>query len=162
MKQIFKNTFNNILKFSYISFFVFSISSCTNSYDDLVDTFNRKYFAPAPAAEESLSATSPNFNPQKMLEEPSYRVKYGFYIDFEGPANASSYLWSYSENQDPDVKIKNEYKNISTDRTLYLKTSDFFKAGHSYYLVLTITVTGEGGIVMEYIDDAIINIEDQK
>lgn len=161
MKQIFKNTFKNILKFSFTSFFVFSILSCTNSYDELVDTFNRKYFAPAPAAEERFSATSPNFNPNDMLEQ-DYDFKDGFYINLEGPENAATYLWSYSEVDPDNAKKETEYINVCSNKTFYFKTSDFFKIRHTYYLVLTITVTGEEGAVMEYIDKAKIFIEDQK
>ncbi len=164
-KMIVKNIIKNILKITVSSLFLFTAFSCTNSYDEMIDSFNRKYFLPESSEDEKYSAISPNFNPYKMLEK-EYSFRADYYINLEGPKDASSYLWSYSEVKTEEDKaivgnIDETFTNICTEKDLYFKTSDFFKVGHVYKLVLTITVTGAEGTVREYIDTATISIIDQ-
>lgn len=147
-----KNQFKNILLFILISLFF----SCTNSYDLMIDSFNRKYFLPEGPEDDKYSVLDPDFNPYEMLSD-SYVFKDGYYINLDGPADAATYLWTISDIEDSEESVI----EVCNKQNLYCKTSDVFTARHSYKLVLTITVTKEEGAVVEYIDKSTITIIDQ-
>ena len=134
------------------------IMSCTNSYDQLINNFNHDFFTPERPEEDVYSVSSLDFDPDTMLDE-YYTFKKGYYVNLEAPADAESYLWSYSDIVDTDNLIP-----LSHDRYLYLNTSETFNSNetsHSFKLVLTITVKEKEGTVKEYIDSSTITIIDQ-
>ena len=151
----------SILKMGSFFLLVFMIVSCTNSYDELINNFNNEFFSPERPVEDMYSVTNPGFDPETMLDE-YYTFKKGYFVNLEAPADALTYLWTYSDLADTEKPI-----TLSNDRYLYFNTSDAFNMNksnensHSFKLVLSITVTGMEGTVMEYIDTSTITIIDQ-
>ena len=158
--QLIKKIRNNLKMVSF-SIVIFMIVSCTNSYDELINNFNNEFFSPERPVEDVYSVTNPGFDPETMLEE-YYTFQKGYFVNLEAPSDALTYLWTYFDLADTENPII-----LSNERYLYFNTSDAFNMNkskensHSFKLVLSITVTGREGTVMEYIDTSTITIIDQ-
>ena len=136
------------------------IMSCKNSYNELIDNFNKEFFSPERPVEDAYSVTNQGFDPDSMLDE-YYTFKKGYFVNLEAPADALTYLWTYTGLYDTENPV-----TLSNKQYLYFNTAEAFnlKANentHSFKLVLTITVTGAEGTVKEYIDSSTITIIDQ-
>lgn len=80
-----------------------SFISCSNSYDSILDQFNRKYFSAEPAKEEPYSVKSSKFVASEMLSA-TYTVPENVYLNLElrimliliyGPTKKRMVLQSY-------------------------------------------------------------------
>ena len=139
MKRIFKNL-------SLAAVFVFLLlSSCTNSYEQMINNFNENYFTLTPPKENSL--LDENFDQEQMLE-----IRYTFIEGFESslvaPKGAAKYLWVEEELEDGQV----QKKTLCNERIYAFLPESDFEVNKESKLVLT--VTDEKGT--EYIDTTII------
>lgn len=129
--------------FIYCCFFV----SCSNTYDDLLDAFNEKYFSQEPTPVEEKTVADDDFDPDKMLDR-TYTFVDGFQTSLSAPAGAASYDWSIKDKKSKE----GEAKSVCNKQVFDFMPGKFFKAGEESTLVLTVTDTS--GTV--YIDTAVI------
>ena len=141
-----KNPFKNILLFILISL----LFSCTNSYDSMIDSFNRKYFSPEPP-EENYSITNIDFDASGMLED-AYVFPSDMYVNLEAPEDGTSYLWKCVSDDGTETEI-------AKTRILYFKAPGVFKKGEENFLILIVTATDLEGNVIEYTDKAEVIIK---
>ena len=136
-----------------LSLFLILISfiSCSNSYDSMLDQFNRKYFSAEPAKEEPYSVKSSKFVASEMLSA-TYTVPENVYLNLEAPDNADFYLWTYEKEDGSSVVLGRE-------KNLMYKTPGLMKVREENDLVLTVKVADENGNLTEYIDKTIIIIK---
>ena len=127
--------------------------SCTHSYDDMITTFNKKYFSPAQPKLPDYSITGADFVASEMLE-PSYLLPCGYYVDIEAPRGGKSYKW-YVEGMEEECSTKPEFSK----RVFHYEIPGLFKLGEENTLVLTVTAADDKGNVTEYIDKAVIIIK---
>ena len=132
----------------------FVIFGCSNSYENMIEKFDSKFFTPEPSEKDAYSGNSSNFNPLEMLS-PGYVFSEGYFISLEAPDNCSSYLWTCT-NSEVNKKV------ISTKQTLYYEIPGVFKVGEPNTLILTVTAVDEQGSITEYIDESVIIIKAQK
>ena len=130
---------------SIISLTLF-ISACSNSYDEMIDGFNKKYFSLTPTPPIEKRITDANFAQETMLE-----LRYTFIQGYESmlvaPAGASSYLWKI---QNSDGTMQED--SLCEERIYTFIPEEDFEINAETKLVLT--VTSESGT--EYIDTTII------
>ena len=137
-----------------ISIYFLMVCSCGNSYENMLEDFDGKYFSPEPLGYDPFSVNAPEFNPNNMLEV-SYTFPEGYYIILEAPDNCTSYSWTCS-NSEFNKKV------IGSDRVLYYEIPGAFKAGEENTLILTVTVADGEGKSTEYIDESVIIIKSQR
>ncbi len=129
--------------------FIFSISltACKNTYDTMLEDFNKKYFAAESGKDTSVEDDS--FIAEDMLS-PVYDFYEGYSSSLLAPADAASYLWkSPKENTSPV-----EYKELCKEREFSFMPGRDFAVGSETKVILT--VTSKSGT--EYIDTTIIRI----
>ena len=140
-----KKVLRFILMISIISLTLF-ISACSNSYDEMIDGFNKKYFSLTPTPPIEKRITDANFAQETMLE-----LRYTFIQGYESmlvaPAGASSYLWKI---QNSDGTMQED--SLCEERIYTFIPEEDFEINAETKLVLT--VTSESGT--EYIDTTII------
>ncbi len=144
------------LRIFTIAYVLLCCTACNNSYESLVDQFNRKYFMPEQNNPEGYSVKNENFNPVEMLN-PVYSITEGVYLDLEAPEGGDSYSWELIQDDGTPLQPP-----LSTERILYYKTPGVFVLREENDLVLTVTVTDKEGNVTEYIDKTVIIIKSQK
>ena len=140
-----KKVLHYVLIISIISL-TLSISACSNSYDEMIDGFNKKYFSLTPTPPIEKRITDANFAQETMLE-----LRYTFIQGYESmlvaPAGASSYLWKI---QNSDGTMQED--SLCEERIYTFIPEEDFEINAETKLVLT--VTSESGT--EYIDTTII------
>jgi len=140
---------------------IFSIclifSGCKNSYENMIEEFDGKYFMPEPKVYIPYSINSPDFNPKDMLA-PSYVFPEDVYINLEAPENCTTYLWKIVDSKGNELSNPNEPES---ERVFYHAASDGFRVGEENILILTVTVTDSQGNITEYIDESVIIIKAQ-
>ncbi len=140
-----KKVLRFVLMISIISLFV-SISACSNSYNEMIDGFNAKYFSltPTPPIENSINDSG--FNQETMLE-----VRYTFIEGYEStlpaPLGGASYSWKKMKHDGTF-----EEPALCEERIFTFVPEESFEINAETKLVLT--VTNEAGT--EYIDTTII------
>ncbi len=129
------------------SIFIISLTACKNSYDTMLEDFNKKYFAAENGSDKSIEDSS--FVAEDMLA-PVYDFYEGYSSSLLAPADAASYLWkSPKENTSPL-----EYKELCKEREFSFMPGKDFAVGSETKVILTVT-SKEG---TEYIDTTIIRI----
>lgn len=123
------------------------ISSCTNSYEQMINNFNENYFTltPTPAKESNL--LDKDFDQEQMLEI-RYTFIEGFNSSLVAPKGAAKYLWVEENLEDGQV----QKKTLCNERIYAFLPESDFEVNKESKLVLT--VTDEKGT--EYIDTTII------
>ena len=140
-----KKVLRLVLMISVISLTLF-ISACSNSYDEMIDGFNKKYFSLTPTPPIEKRITDANFAQETMLEL-RYTFIQGYESTLVAPAGASSYLWKI---QNSDGTMQEE--SLCEERIYTFIPEEVFEINAETKLVLT--VTSEAGT--EYIDTTII------
>lgn len=123
------------------------ISSCTNSYEQMINNINENYFTltPTPAKESNL--LDKDFDQEQMLEI-RYTFIEGFNSSLVAPKGAAKYLWVEENLEDGQV----QKKTLCNERIYAFLPENDFEVNKESKLVLT--VTDEKGT--EYIDTTII------
>ena len=140
-----KKVLRLVLMISVISLTLF-ISACSNSYDEMIDGFNKKYFSLTPTPPIEKRITDANFAQETMLEL-RYTFIQGYESTLVAPAGASSYLWKI---QNSDGTMQED--SLCEERIYTFIPEEDFEINAETKLVLT--VTSESGT--EYIDTTII------
>ena len=141
MKRIFK-------KLSLAAVFVFLLfTSCTNSYEQMINHFNDNYFTLTPTPPEESNLTDENFDQSKMLEN-RYTFIEGFESSLVAPKGAKKYLWVEEDLEQGQI----QKKTLCNERIYTFIPECDFEVNKELKLVLT--VTDEKGT--EYIDTTII------
>ena len=140
-----KKVLRLVLMISIISLTLF-ISACSNSYDEMIDGFNKKYFSLTPTPPIEKRITDANFAQETMLEL-RYTFIQGYESTLVAPAGASSYLWKI-QNSDGTMQAE----SLCEERIYTFIPEEDFEINAETKLVLT--VTNEAGT--EYIDTTII------
>lgn len=140
-----KKVLHYVLIISIISLTLL-ISACSNSYDEMIDGFNKKYFSLTPTPPIEKRITDANFAQETMLEL-RYTFIQGYESTLVAPAGASSYLWKI---QNSDGTMQEE--SLCEERIYTFIPEEDFEINAETKLVLT--VTNEAGT--EYIDTTII------
>lgn len=139
--------------FSFLIILIFLLLSCSNSYNQVIDNFNKKYFHEEASDERVYSIYLPDFNCSTMLSD-SYELKKGMTLSLIAPDGGVSYKWTALVK---DIKEKN--KEVETDiaeqKSLSYRVPGVFRDDVVNKLVLT--VTDSNGT--EYKDTALIIIE---
>lgn len=137
---------------------IFSIclifSGCKNSYENMIEEFDAKYFMPEPVKIPGYSINDSNFRESEMLE-PSYVFPEGIYVNLEAREGGNSYSWKCINNDGTETEI-------STSRVLYYETPGAFKYGEENTLLLTVTVSNGNENVVEYTDHAIVFLKQRQ
>lgn len=138
---------------SFLIILIFLLLSCSNSYNQVIDNFNKKYFHEEASEERVYSIYLPDFNCSTMLSD-SYELKKGTTLSLIAPDGGVSYKWTAL------VKgIKDKNKEVETDiaeqKKLSYRVPGVFRDDVVNKLVLT--VTDSNGT--EYKDTALIIIE---
>ena len=141
------------LKIFLIICSLFYFAACNNSYDIMIDSFNRKYFLSEQMSAEAYSVKDPDFNPAEMLLA-AYTIPEGMYLSLEAPEGGDSYSWVFIKDDGTPYDPP-----LSEERFLYYETPGPFKVREENDLVLTVTVTDDKGNVTEYIDKSVIIIQ---
>ena len=138
---------------SFLIILIFLLLSCSNSYNQVIDNFNKKYFHEEASDERVYSIYLPDFNCSTMLSD-SYELKQGKTLSLFAPDGGVSYKWTALVK---DIKDKN--KEVETDiaeqKSLSYRVPGVFRDDVVNKLVLT--VTDSNGT--EYKDTALIIIE---
>ena len=138
---------------SFLIILIFLLLSCSNSYNQVIDNFNKKYFHEEASDERVYSIYLPDFNCSTMLSD-SYGLKKGTTLSLIAPDGGVSYKWTALVK---DIKDKN--KEVETDiaeqKKLSYRVPGVFRDDVVNKLVLT--VTDSNGT--EYKDTALIIIE---
>lgn len=138
---------------SFLIILIFLLLSCSNSYNQVIDNFNKKYFHEEASDERVYSIYLPDFNCSTMLSD-SYELKMGTTLSLIAPDGGVSYKWTALVK---DIKDKN--KEVETDiaeqKSLSYRVPGVFRDDVVNKLVLT--VTDSNGT--EYKDTALIIIE---
>lgn len=138
---------------SFLIILIFLLLSCSNSYNQVIDNFNKKYFHEEASDERVYSIYLPDFNCSTMLSD-SYELKKGMTLSLIAPDGGVSYKWTAIVK---DIKEKN--KEVETDiaeqKSLSYRVPGVFRDDVVNKLVLT--VTDSNGT--EYKDTALIIIE---
>ena len=138
---------------SFLIILIFLLLSCSNSYNQVIDNFNKKYFHEEASDERVYSIYLPDFNCNTMLSD-SYELKKGMTLSLIAPDGGVSYKWTALVK---DIKEKN--KEVETDiaeqKSLSYRVPGVFRDDVVNKLVLT--VTDSNGT--EYKDTALIIIE---
>lgn len=138
---------------SFLVILIFILVSCSNSYNQVIDNFNKKYFHEEASDERVYSIYLPDFNCSTMLSD-SYELKKGMTLSLIAPDGGVSYKWTALVK---DIKEKN--KEVETDiaeqKSLSYRMPGVFRDDVVNKLVLT--VTDSNGT--EYKDTALIIIE---
>ena len=144
-----------------ICFFLSAIffSACKNSvdeksYEEMILTFNQKYFSSEPVYYEPYSVNSPDFNPKEMLA-PSYVFLEDSYVNLSAPENCTTYSWETFDSNGNKIYS-------STKSFFYCEASTAFKTGEENSLILTVTIANGEGKSTEYIDESVIILRGQK
>lgn len=144
----------NCIKFLLVIItLLFIFPSCKQSYADMIDSFNHKYFMPVPPADDVYSISDEGFNPAAMLE-PTYDIPEGLYLSLEAPQDGQSYSWKCLHKDKKEIEISNE-------RFFYYKVpGNVFSTEEKNTLILTVTALDSEGNTVEYIDTASVYISD--
>lgn len=138
---------------SFLIILIFILVSCSNSYNQVIDNFNKKYFHEEASEDRVYSIYLPDFNCSTMLSD-SYELKKGMTLSLIAPDGGVSYKWTALVK---DIKEKN--KEVETDiaeqKSLSYRVPGVFRDDVVNKLVLT--VTDSNGT--EYKDTALIIIE---
>ncbi len=138
---------------SFLVILIFILVSCSNSYNQVIDNFNKKYFHEEASEDRVYSIYLPDFNCSTMLSD-SYELKKGMTLSLIAPDGGVSYKWTALVK---DIKEKN--KEVETDiaeqKSLSYRVPGVFRDDVVNKLVLT--VTDSNGT--EYKDTALIIIE---
>ncbi len=137
----------------FLVILIFILVSCSNSYNQVIDNFNKKYFHEEASEDRVYSIYLPDFNCSTMLSD-SYELKNGMTLSLIAPDGGVSYKWTALVK---DIKEKN--KEVETDiaeqKSLSYRVPGVFRDDVVNKLVLT--VTDSNGT--EYKDTALIIIE---
>lgn len=141
---------NKLLKIIIYSTILLSLTSCTITYDTMMDSFNKK-FSPTSTSKikETPSVKDEDFDPHSMLSQEIYRVPSHSLLVLQGPSDCLSYKWT--------AKVpKTGYVNVIVDTVIgEEKVLSYQMPGVFRYAVdnvLVLTVIGENGV--EYTDKA--------
>ena len=127
--------------------------ACSNSYDSLIDDYNKKYFHEVPSGTKEYTINSEAFEQTEMLEE-AYEFSNGMSFSLVAPEGGASYKWT-ALVEDTQEKGKINKIEIGSEKTLLYSIPGVFRADVVNKLVLT--VTDAAGT--EYKDTALILIE---
>ena len=120
---------------------IFSIFSCCNSYEQMIESFNDKYFKPDYLSPEEYTTENKDFKESSMLDEVFYFPE-GYLIILEAPKGRGkcTYEWKAiipsTDNSNKEI-LKEDV--IGTDRTLKFKTPGVFNTDKENKLILTVT-----------------------
>ncbi len=140
-------------RFTFAGLFSFILFSClfvgcSNSYENMIEVFDKKYFSKEPPAIPEFSVYNDDFDEADMLDA-SYIFPTNTYINLEAPADGLSYSWNY-------VDDNNEEHEFLNTRLLYFKTPGPFKEGEENTLVLKVSALDENNNPLVYTDRAIV------
>lgn len=124
--------------------------ACSNSYDKMVEEYNKKYFAIEPTAPNNPDISDNTFLPDNMLEKRYTFIK-GYESRLAAPSGGASYDWTVKlpDVNDPEVIVE---KSVCSEQIYNFFPERVFKTDTEATLVLTVTdSTGA-----EYIDTALI------
>ena len=140
---------------SVVLSFVFcsALSSCSDSYNTVIENFNHKYFQEEASGERVYSIYSPGFDKSTMLAD-SYDLKKGVTLSLMAPDGGLSYKWT-AVVKDVEDKNKENETDIGDKKNLSYRLPGVFRDDVVNKLVLT--VTDYAGT--EYKDTALIIIE---
>ena len=127
--------------------------ACSNSYDEMITDYNKKFFTEKPADKRVYSLDGNDFDQTEMLAD-SYELKKGMTFSLTAPEGGVTYSWVAIVPDVEDKKKENETE-ICKEKDLMCRVSDFFRFDVVNKLLLT--VTDEKG--NSYKDTAFIIIE---
>ena len=138
---------------SFLIILIFLLLSCSNSYNQVIDNFNKKYFHEEASEERVYSIYLPDFNCSTMLSD-SYELKKGTTLSLIAPDGGVSYKWT-ALVKDIEDKNKEVETDIAEQKSLSYRVPGVFRDDVVNKLVLTVTASNG----TEYKDTALIIIE---
>ena len=154
-----KKSIEIVIKFCLLISGLFFIS-CSNTYDDLLNDFNDKYFSKEPTPVKEKKITDDDFAAEKMLENRYAFVK-GYETSLSAPLDCTSYKWEVQKGEQTEKSDETEQKELTTvctKRVYNFMPGVDFKLDEEATLVLTVT-DAKG---TEYIDTALIIVISRK
>ncbi len=145
-----KKSIEIVIKFCLLISGLFFIS-CSNTYDDLLNDFNDKYFSKEPTPVKEKKITDDDFAAEKMLENRYAFVK-GYETSLSAPLDCTSYKWDVQKSEEE------EPVTVCTKRVYNFLPGKDFKLDEETTLILTVT-DAKG---TEYIDTALIIVISRK
>lgn len=140
-----------------ISIFLTSVfvSGCNNSYEYMIQDFNKENCIPESKRIHELSITDADFDADSMLL-PRYFFKDGYEVTLTAPLGGKKYNWELVNNvKGKKILQENEEKiTVCTKQSFSFMPGEDFEIGTENKLVLTVT----GNTGTEYIDTTIVII----
>lgn len=103
----------NYFRFLFVSIFVcvsIGVSGCSESYDSMMDDYNKK-FIPMSSIPEKILPGDENFDEATMLDS-EYVVNEWETLNISGPEGCVSYTW-YIKNKKDEIKYESDKKDFS-------------------------------------------------
>lgn len=150
MKKLFK--FLVVISIFITAVFV---SGCKNSYDNMVQDFNKENCIPESKKIHEYSINDADFDANSMLL-PRYFFKDGYEVTLTAPSGGKNYNWELINNVKGEkiLQENEEKKSVCTKQSFSFMPGEDFVIGTENKLVLTVTDnTGT-----EYIDTTIVII----
>lgn len=135
-----KKVLHYVLIISIISL-TLSISACSNSYNDMIDGFNKKYFKKGYLPPEPYTTSSKDFKEGEMLDE-IISMKDDSLTILTAPDGGveSTYEWkALVPKKDKNGKDYMDSAVIGNERTLSYKAPGVFNSDKENKLVVTVT-----------------------
>ena len=123
------------------SLFILSCSNPGNSYEQMIDSFNRKFFEEDYVPPEEYSIENSSFKENEMLDD-TFSFPTGYLIILEAPKgqDGCNYEWKAIVPQlDESGKEILKENVIGTSKTLKFTTPGVFSTDKENKLVLTVT-----------------------
>ena len=129
-----------------ISLGALCVFGCKNSYENMIEDFDKKYFVPENKEIPEFSIKASGFNADSMLESRYIFVE-EYEVTLPGPAGGTSYKWELHTNP--------VYTTETKDFSFIPETNSFVISKNIYHIEssetkLVLTVTDASGT--EYID----------
>ena len=124
--------------------------ACSNSYDDMIEDFNSKYFSLEPSEPKNTDISDNTFLPENMLEKRYTFIK-GYESSLAAPSGGNSYNWTVKlpDSNNPEITVE---QSVCSEQIYNFIPERAFRTDTEATLVLTVTdSTGA-----EYIDTALI------
>lgn len=132
-------------------------SACKNSYDNMIEEYNEKYFVKSYLPQESYTTHSTDFNENDILDE-FYCMEIESRYVFTAPDGGEGCVYEWKAlvpSKDSDGKDFMEPHVIGNERTLNYQSPGVFKTDRENKL--TVTVTEKSG--KQYKDTAKVFID---
>ena len=140
-----------------ISISTLLITACANSYNEMIDNFNQKYFTKGYLPPEPYTTKSKNFRESEMLDE-IISMKEDSLTILTAPDGGEGSLYEWKAlvpSKDENGKSYMKETVIGSERTLSYKAPGVFNSDKENKLVVTVTEMSGG----QFTDTAKVFIE---